>query len=240
MLIVRVSLLILVSLFSSSVFGQSAQNLINPDRRKLSKDWEAYSPHPPVSGAVRVGLMANESEELIPPSSFFVNIPERQKQATLCVEISSRDGRYQAKLPYDVSGYEAKTYAFALPTRFNTELKKYAVKDITILSKICKTCDEEALYYVISGWHKPEFSTNEFYLYLNSRVYTDLIFANPSSGATEKIKCAETNGPSDAAYGCLCKIPLAQIRGVKDISIRRLINVGGKVSYSYYELPIKF
>lgn len=100
---------------SSSFFGSVSIGQIKSTVDKNSK-WEVYYDRVPVSGEIRVGAITSERDSKIIPSKFYVRIPEH-KENNLSVEVSSRDGRYEANLPYDIKRLKPNSYEFELPTK---------------------------------------------------------------------------------------------------------------------------
>ncbi|WP_220472567.1 hypothetical protein [Spirosoma foliorum] len=206
----------------------------------MLQKWEVFYTNIPVSGGVRVGIMAFENSDKIVPNSFFVRIP-KHTQPLLCVEISSRDGRYQAKLPFTIVGSEPGIYELILPTQYQNELKNYSIKDITILAKITKACDEEPECYVLSAWNSPKFNQQQAYVYLNTDVYTELILSDLSNKSVEHvIECEKIPEPIATAYNCLCKLSGYDLTKYSEIRIKRIIVRWPTRSTSILNLPVRF
>lgn len=236
---IKVALSIFFTFLYSHLFSQPPVMKITPDKRYMPQEWENYIKSIPVSGEIRVGAMAFESSDRIRPMSFFVKIP-KHIQPILCVEISSRDGRYQARLPFTITDFEPGVYELDLPTRYKDELKNYTIKDITILAKVAKTCDEDAECYVLSAWNTPTFNNIEAYIYLNSDQYTELILTKPLSTSIDHvIKCEKILETIATAYNCLCKVSYYDLNKFSNIQIRRIINRGSRRSYNYIKFPIR-
>lgn len=230
---------IVLLLLSTCAFSQTTLKKLEPDTQSMLKAWEVYYNKIPVSGGVRVGVMAFETREKIAPASFFVKIPQHT-QSKLCVEISSRDGRYQAKLPYEIRGLEPGLYELNLPTKYRNELKNYTVRDITIIAKIVKTCDQEAECYVLSAWNKPSFSSQQVYIYLNSEQYTELVLTNPRNSTKHILECETIDEPIKTAYNCVCKVAGYNLNEFSDIRIRRTIRKITTRYFDFLDLPIRF
>lgn len=232
-------LYIVLLLLSTCAFSQTTLKKLEPDTHSMPKDWEVYYTKIPVSGGVRVGVMAFETRDKIAPASFFVKIPQHT-QSKLCVEISSRDGRYQAKVPYAINGFEPGVYELSLPTKYRNELKNYTIRDITILAKIVKTCDQEAECYVLSAWNKPSFSNQQVYIYLNSEQFTELVLVNPRNSTEHIIECETIVEPITTAYNCLCKVSGYNLSEFSDVRIKRTIRKVTTRYFDYLDLPVRF
>lgn len=227
------SLLLLV-IVNLSAYTQT--KVISPNKKLLKSTWEVYYQKVPVSGEIRVGLMAFENDEKIIPKSFFVKIPQHQ-ESSLCVEISSRDGRYEANIPYDIKSLKSGVYEFELPTKHADELKKYTLKDITILAKIGESCTSNGSYYVLSTWNKPDLNTGQLHIYLNSDQPTFIQFE--SGGISRKITCERIEENASIAYNCSCVVPMNMLSNTTELNIQQRIRRVGKIYYSSYTFPIK-
>ena len=76
----------------------------------------------PVSGSLRVGIMAGVGSAKVRPDRFHVLLPAGRRDP-LCVEISSRDGRYEARrLRYELRGSTAGLTRLDLPSQHLSEL----------------------------------------------------------------------------------------------------------------------
>ncbi len=227
------------------VYGQSAKKApVKPLLKAMPPTWEVYHGGPngriPVSGEVRVGIMASESNNKVSPRSFFVKIPGQEaKSSILCVEISSRDGVYEARLPYDITKFEAGVYEFELPTRYYSELRNYSAREITILARVGRGCESNPEYYVPSDWQSPAFGSENLYIYLNSDVSTEVNFLNPDTKSKEVVKCTRINESATAAYNCRCVVPKSKLGSKAPATrvIRRIKSLSSSQSL-VYELPI--
>lgn len=183
--------------------------------------------------------MGYESDERVVPTRFFVRVPEHNI-STLCVEISSRDGRYEARLPYDISGLKEGIHEFELPTRYASDLRNYAVKDIVILAKIGKDCESSGSFYVLSSWNKPPENSPDIFVYLNSDKPVFFRFKRLKDNEIVNIECKPINVPVSVAYNCKCEIPVKDIQGVTDFYIRQRVRRINDISFINYSFPFKF
>ena len=236
----KIALVVLLQLFASvAASGQAVSVKIRPDRRYMKQPWENYYSQIPVSGETRVGLMAFETADKVVPTSFFVRIPEH-KSPILSVEVSSRDGRYQANLFYDISSIKPQVIELELPTRYISELHSYTVRDITILSKIVPAKDRDPECYVLSCWNRPAFKNNLAYVYLNSEHPTDLILED--SHATERIiECNRITEGNSVSYNCSCVISGYNLEEYKGSRIRQIISKRPpRKDHVFLDFPVRF
>lgn len=225
-------LLICIQLVLHPLSGQ-----ILPSIQKGTQ-WEKYYDRVPVSGEIRVGALASDSDEKIIPTKFFVRVPEH-KESTLCVEISSRDGKYEAKLPYKIKGLKHGIYEFSLPTRHIQELKKYSMREIVILTRIAETCESDEGFYVLSAWNRPELETDRLFIYLNSEKPTFLRYRDKLTGENQNIECLKIETQNSISYNCKCEVPNKGLDGLNEFYIRQRVRTGGTISYNIYPFPFK-
>lgn len=223
-------------IFCALTFFANAQ--IKPKLKK-GENWETFYEKVPVSGEIRVGAMGYESDERVRPTKFFVRIPEH-KMNTMCVEISSRDGRYEARLPYDISGLKEGTHEFELPTRYVSDLKNYTVKDIVILAKMGKNCESSDSFYVLSSWNVPTENSSNIFIYLNSDKPILFRYKRLQDNKIVSIECKRIDVPLSIAYNCKCEVPLADIKGVTEFYIQQRVRRVSDISFNNYSFPFKF
>ncbi len=195
----------LVSLFLTifPCIGQDTGEVISPIEYR-----EHYVSEVPHSGGIRIGMMTSYKSDPIDPSFFSVIIPE-SNQKYLCCDISSRDGKYEANLKYDISFLKPGFHKFKLPTQHASELKKYKSKEITILASLGEKCTVEPKYYVPASWQKSiTKNTDTIFIFLLSE--TDITYIeifNLKTKERQNCDCYEIEGEASRAYNHLCKIP---------------------------------
>jgi len=221
--------------FCTLAFYSKAQ--IRP-KLKTGEKWETFFEKVPVSGEIRVGVMGYESDERVKPTRFFVWIPGHNV-GTMCVEISSRDGRYEARLPYDISGLKEGVHEFELPTKYASDLRNYTVKDIAILAKIGRSCESSGSFYVLSSWNTPSEKPGSIFVYLNSDKPVLFRFKRLKDNKIIDIECKKINVPLSIAYNCKCEVPVEDIRGVTDFYIQQRVRRVGDISFNTYSFPFK-
>lgn len=205
---------------------------------KNGEKWETFIKKVPVSGEIRVGAMGYEGDERVIPTKFFVRVP-KHNVSILCVEISSRDGRYEARLPYIISDLQEGIYEFELPTRYVSELRNYSVKDIAILAKIGRDCESSGSFYVLSSWNKPPENLPNIFVYLKSDNPVFFRFKRLKDNKIVDIECKPIGVPMSIAYNCKCEIPVKDILGVTDFYIRQRVREID-VTFKNYPFPFKF
>ena len=92
----------------------------------------------PASGGVRQGVLRGPPEGRVDPSALHVWLPV-EGGPTFCVEIASRDGRYQARMSYAHPGLSG-LYRVAFPTRHTSELRRYRARELASLAYPATEC----------------------------------------------------------------------------------------------------
>lgn len=208
---------------------------ISPDG--LSPGWEQWFDEVPVSGGVRVGVVTEPSPSPVDPQTFTVFLASADR-SRICVEVSSKDGRYEARLEYDIAGREAGATAFELPTAFGEQLGSYAGRDLAILTYVgdCGEAPEEYLAATWGGSSDPD----TVVVFVNSQVPTFVV--GGERGRTDfTYECVPAAGDVAAkAYNKECRVPASVIRPGNSFKvIRRIRKPGGRIEMRPYNLPLR-
>lgn len=223
--------ILLVTLLSFRCVAQTEQTL-QPILKDTTESWERFSQGTKVSGNTKVGAVSLEANQKISPTKFYVRLPEHSFNF-LEVDISSRDGKYDSKLVYDIRNRKGKC-GLELPTRYREELSGYTTADLTILAKISNRDKTENFFYVLSSWHANGLDSKDFVVHLLSNVQTYLQFK--LDGAVEKFGCEAIEGPSSRAYNTKCTVHLKS-EGTFALEIIQRIP---KKPAGYRYFPIRF
>ena len=232
-------------------FAQETKNeIIKPNESTVEKDWEIWQEKVPISGNVRVGLMIDQSNEKhVNPEHFYAVIPEYEvkddspKTKNLCVELSSRDGRYSAKIDYtinltfidDDNPKHLGVEEFELPTKYIKELSKFTTNEVVILASLSDDCTRAPETYVLAGWFEINPSFTSFSVYLNS-----IMPARVQLGQSNIVQCQPLKPPT-VAYSKKCTI-----RAVESLQDNSVINInqrrkrGTSTKNVTYKMPLRY
>lgn len=212
--------LLLISLLIS--FASTGQ--ISPDLNYIeSEKWEIWHDEIPVSGGMKVGLMVNENtNDQINPEVFYVDLPELSNE-TIWIEISSKDGRYSAKLPYLIESIKKGIQQLKLPTNHHKQLKAYTMNEVVILATL--ETPEEPIY-CISSW-KENINYSEVCLYLNSSL--------PTGVEQGRVQCEELPTPA-VAYNKRCVLDIDSLDDI--ITIKQRVEKMGRISVNTYKMKL--
>ncbi|WP_405570179.1 hypothetical protein [Winogradskyella sp. Asnod2-B02-A] len=221
---------IILFLVTTLLFAQTY-----PDEKALDANWEQWQDKVPVSGNVRVGLMLDQEEKDFDPSSFYVLIPETET-ANLCVELSSKDGRYSANINYDISELQSGIQEFVLPTKYKSELEDYSANEVVILSTLSQDCEGEVEAYLVSGWLETV-ESKSVSVYVNSMVPTSVIVEKKDNDFLE-FKCSTVEFPK-VAYSKKCTIPIEDYNSASKLIIKERIGRGNRTNFMKHKMIVK-
>jgi len=161
----------------------------------------------PVSGGIRVGVVVWQAGRFN-PRELALQLPERALRVDggnplnrLCVEISSRDGRYSALLDYDIQKEPAgPVKAVVVKAPDLDKLNAAAGEDVSILASLSQNCrTASSALYLVAAWSPPK-SRDAITVLLNSRVPTTIVGPNYS------VQCRELSGIT-TAFNLRCDLP---------------------------------
>lgn len=209
---------------------------IKPNKSALDKDWEIWQEKVPISGNVRVGFMLESTKK--DPEYFYASIPENVSIPTnLCIEISSKDGRYSAKIDYPITESNlGKNIWLYLPTEHKNDLTKYKTDELIILGALTNDCKKPNIY-VVCSWDNPEANnTKSVHFYANSATNSTL-FIKKRDSSEVSYSCEVLNEPT-VAYNRKCTIPRESIKDLASIFLRNKTKRGPRKIIVDYRLPL--
>jgi hypothetical protein len=191
-----------------SAFAQQARPRLRPDPEWVKKDnWERWQKEVPVSGDVRVGVVAKGDRRLT-PTSLLVFLPS-STETTLCIELSSQDGRYSARLPYPLNDNTSRTVQLDLPTKYARELANYEPRQIAILASLGNGCSQPPSTYVLARWDLIE-QVDDLLVLLNSRLPARIRGEGPNGPLS--FDCLPLDGVT-TGFNLSCEIPRRELAG---------------------------
>ena len=204
--------------------------------RELKPGWEQWHEKVPVSGGVRVGVMAVDEATAVDPRSFVAFLPASDLPL-LCVEISSKDGRYEANLEFELAGRNAGLLRFELPTKHRNELSRYAPPDLAILARLGRDCTAPPDRFVVAGWTDRALA-DTIVVFVNSDAPT-MIVAGANGVISESAPCEEiVGGAAPKAYNLACRVPKSWVGADTQFWVRQRIRRGRTVKLTDYDLPL--
>lgn len=194
-----------------------SQQLLEPITE--GTDWEQWTDPPPVAGGLRVGLMSNTTAERVDPEHVFVSLPESEA-VFLCIEISSRDARYSAKLEYDILDVEAGELKLHIPTERKSELAEFDSETLVVLASLpVDECDGTVDRFLVSRWQESAVGDSDVItIFLNSGNPAS-IAVGPDGDIEHEPRCERISGET-TAFNQRCEIRKSWIESNTVTSIR--------------------
>lgn len=233
--------LTLISVFTVTCFSLFSQSIPILSALEGEKDnWESWLDVIPVSGDIKVGLMYHDGLKKINPSDLYVHIPSNENDY-LCLEISSRNGRYEGKLSFSIKDLNKGLYKVDLQTQYEEQLLDFKPEDLTVLASISDNCKLEPENYTYASWTKIEDRPNKLKLWLNSSMRTVIkVKSEDEKGKKiQKFKCKKIRAKDSRAYNCMCDIDLSHITENSTFFIQQIKESLGGNKITTYEMKFK-
>jgi hypothetical protein len=179
---------------------------LQPNPASIKPGWERWQTEVPVSGGVRVGVMS-AGDRRLDLRSLTVFLPAFT-EPTLCIELSTQDGRYSARLEYPLRPRESGPVFLDLPTQYARELAGYEPRQLAILASLNANCMQAPQAYVAARWGDAPMS-DAIIVLLNSRLPTRI--RGGADGALS-FDCLPLDGVT-TAYNLACEIPRVRLAG---------------------------
>lgn len=213
---------LIVLLFLSGVGNVWAQSTQPLEPKERPPDWERYTAEVPVSGGLRVGFMNDTDGKIQDPRVVYALIPS-SRPTSLCVEISSQDGRYSANLEYDLSNTDSGWQSLRVPTEKRSELSGYDRDGLVVLANLSESCDGSTGTFVVTSWqHRAADDGGKageyLYVYLNSRVPTTIV-SGVGGQVDNEVRCQKL-GDITTAYNLRCAVPTEWVKADTEFFIR--------------------
>jgi hypothetical protein len=196
-----------------AALAAAAQHPTLRPQEKRGEGWERWSDRVPVSGGVRVGVMVLHGRAIQNVERMTITLPPTEAP-WLCVEISSRDGRYSGRLRYDIGSAPRGAVDLEVPTAHVEELKGYSPEDLAILAAVADNCEGPAATYVVAAWDTPA-PGSAVAAFLNSRVPTTIV--NPADGRSAP--CTPLDGVT-TAFNLRCDLPAEWLSGKVELVVQ--------------------
>lgn len=238
--------LILLLVFQFSFAQETDKYIINVDESDINDDWENWEDKVPISGNVRVGLMVNQvTVSNFKPLGFYVSLPKIEKQINLCIEFSSKDGRYSGKLCFPIESRDRGVYKINIPTKYKDKLSAFTTEEVVILASLNSNIFAKPEAYVLSSW--TDFTEKEIKsidVYLNSIMPTKIVLSlekNDSVNNKINVVNCESLIPPTLAYNKKCHIvKLDNLKNKSYINITQRRKRGSTVKIVNYKIPLRF
>jgi hypothetical protein len=216
----KLSLFILIIFYSFSAPAKS--QAIKPIN--LVKGWEKWQEKVPVGAEFFVGISNDINDIQLNPSKIYVSIPKVHDDK-LCVSLNSIDGKYKAKLEYNISKLPKGEYEFEIPTEYNEKISTYKTQHVAIIAKSSSKCDLEEGKYHISKWQQNS-KKDSFNLYFGGETPVSLTLIDSNNKMT-KIRGKKIDGNKSISYKWRCEVPQEFLSKSSKIIVNRIFRSGG-------------
>lgn len=210
-------------IFSTAVLLCFVSNAIAQEQRVIvlqnTHFKESFLQKVTVSGGIRAGFMFQSGLERVDINELYIHLQHAvdEKDAMLCVNMVSRDGRYTASWEYGLGQQQSGSIAVNLPSKYQEQIASYSPDGLVVLAAITKRdCTSGDNMYVPASWGKMHKS--DYVLYVNSGN-TDTVVGIP--GNAERIKCTKINSESTIAYDTKCVVEKEVVKDAKSIFLVR-------------------
>jgi hypothetical protein len=191
---------------------------------KPKPGWEKWQDRVPVGADFLVGIHSNQKDESIDPSRLFVTLPKNHGPI-LCVSISSIDGKYKAKLEYDIKNTGSGEFEFEIPTEHKDKLSKYKTQNVAIISKSGQSCTSTNGIYHVASWNKS--LEDKRYMYFGGETPVSISLFD-AKGKITKVKAEKIEGVPAISYKWKCEVSQELLAKTTKIIVNRIFRSGGE------------
>jgi len=193
--------------------GYPSQEPLRPEHR-----WnERWASAIPVSGMVVPGIMVGGQSVRVTAESITLRIP-RDRPASICVTITSQDGRYHAMAQFRVAATSSGLVTLEGPHRYRRNLRRYSAGELAINAELDTICGGRPQMRVPASWGG-QFPDGDIFVYVNSRHYTEALW-RAGDGGSRTVVCPETANDRYVAFNRVCRIPPAELPESVSLLIR--------------------
>jgi len=166
---------------------------------------ESLAEHTPVGRTSVPGIMARVGDAPVSPEIFFVQLPAGAS-GRICVQLLSKDGRYQARLEYPAQRNGNRELALDLPSNHRDELKKYSEVELAIRAVLRPDCHQAGGTSVLASWTAGP-PDSQFVVLLNSDFATWVVRLASDGRVADRVTCQELTGII-VSYNRICRVPV--------------------------------
>jgi hypothetical protein len=189
------------------------QEPLRPERR-----WdERWASSVPVSGTVVPGIMVGEQSVRVLDESITLRVP-RETPASICVTITSQDGRYHARAQFQAAATSSGIVTLEGPRRYRRNLRRYPAGELAISAELTTSCDGRPATRVPAGWGR-RFADGDVFVYVNSRYHTEALW-RAGDGGSKTVVCPEIGNRQYVAFNRVCRIPRAELPEAVSLLVR--------------------
>lgn len=188
-------------------FGSAFSQTLQPERFE-----ESLNPEVKVSGATRAGVLIDALTKPETLQSLIVHVPTQTTSTRVCVDLVTRDGRYQAAMEVSLPSEHGPMIEIVYPTRFQEQLLESEEPYLAALATLKDDCADEADAYAAAAW-KRSAAFESVHVLINAG-HSDARIAIPASdGSVRRFPCRAIESDPTIAFDRLCEIePSADLK----------------------------
>lgn len=169
---------------------------------------ESLNPEVKVSGATRGGILVSAFERPSNLDHLHVRLPSESDKQQLCLNLVTRDGRYEAKMEFYVPESTERFVELVFPTRFQTQLLQADQPYLAVLASLRENCNHSEAVFVPVAFTLPD-ELLQLQILVNAGHNDAQISIPTLSGERKTYPCDRINADARIAFDKICTIELS-------------------------------
>ncbi|MHA6687647.1 hypothetical protein [Mesorhizobium sp. A556] len=158
---------------------------------------------------------------------------------SVCVRITSDDGRYWASNLYRAKGSFNIAPRVPIPTSYEEQLKAYDASSLLVLAMFSENCNEASGKTYVPGMLGDKKEDAELIASVNvSQSKVSATLSDADGNIVQKVKCKKPDGGAKVTFSHLCRIPANAITKQGDyklaIGVRGLTGMATEQEYAVH------
>ena len=177
---------------------------------------ESYSNNIKVSGEYLHGIQLASNDN---KKSLHIRFP-KNSTGNLCVDISSIDGKYKAKIEHQIIDPKSGLQKVTFKPRYQKIIEDYDSREIAISASLRDSCDNNVISKrLISSWSANV--SDELVLLIRSSARKDVAYIPNKQKHILKSKCKKFRKSYNVSYDKYCVFKGVDLENIKEIEIVR-------------------
>lgn len=180
---------------------------------KVGSFYEMVYDNVPTGGSFLRGAMLGTAREVHPTKNIQIQLTTITANS-LCVNIITQDGRYEARQEFDLQDTSPGVYSLSLDFNHFDVLKKYIDSGSSVLSTLGNSCPsiERPLTIVPTQWIRTNASLNTIYFLVSSGLYDAFLWYKTPTKDHIKLHCDKFDTKyRTTAYDSICELSLSTV-----------------------------
>lgn len=159
-----------------------------------------------VSGVTRVGLTYGATIKPRSLDTIYVWHETNSAGKRLCLNVTSRDGSYKAKMQYTLPNSLVSPLKLDFPSKYKSTLFKYSSPYLAIMANKAESCDTKLQSIIPASWHLERFNYS-LDLLVNTGELVPYIEIPGKDDEKIKISCDKIKKKPVTSFNYVCEIP---------------------------------